>query len=132
MDLFTYGTLQLEEVWQRIAGVAATTMPARAEGYAVYRVAGHDFPGMIAQPGATAAGVVYLGVDTPAIARLDAYEGDSYTRQHVIATGGDGRQRPCAAYIIPPQHAGLLTDEPWTCEGYRAAGGLERFLQRFG
>lgn len=128
MNLLTYGTLQFDDVWLRVAGRPLTTVPGEAAGYGVYRVDGREYPGMTPEPGATAAGTVYLDVDDETLARLDVFEGDEYTRLAVRVTCADGVDRECEAYVIPSESRRLLTDEPWTRESFLASGALERFL----
>ncbi|MEM9186899.1 MAG: gamma-glutamylcyclotransferase family protein [Planctomycetota bacterium] len=131
MDLFTYGTLQFEDVWSRVAGAPLPTVGARVDGYAVYRVGGYEFPGMTAETGAVAVGTVYLGVEERALAALDAFEGEFYERVRVQAACADSIQRACDAYVIPPAKSPLLTAEPWAAERFLADGGLTRFLARY-
>ena len=45
--LFAYGTLMLPDIWTAVTGRPAEPQPARLIGYACFRVAGADFPGIL-------------------------------------------------------------------------------------
>lgn len=131
MDVFTYGTLQLEEVWRRVALRRFATVAGHVDGFAAYRIQGVDYPGMTRRGDAVTRGTVYLGVDADALARLDRFEGTEYQRWTVPVQCEDGIVRDCQAYVVPSASAAPLTDEPWTLESFQSSGGLERFLTRY-
>jgi gamma-glutamylcyclotransferase (GGCT)/AIG2-like uncharacterized protein YtfP len=131
MNVFTYGTLMYPEVWQTVVGRQFATVEGIAPGYAVYRVSNAVFPGMVAAQDESVRGVVYLDVDPVSLARLDKFEDDFYERQSVRVECDDDQQRTAEAYIVPPASRGVLTDEPWNRETFRASGGLEQFISRF-
>lgn len=131
MDLFTYGTLQFDEVWNRVTGRRFPMASGEVTGFVVYRVDGYDFPGMTPQEGATTPGTVYTSIDQGTLAELDRFEGEFYERWKVNVTGADGEIRLCEAYVVPPHNTALLTDDVWTRKNFLASGGLTRFLNRY-
>src|SRR5262250_2795992 len=58
------------------------------------------YPWVVAQEGATVAGILLDDVDDAALARLDAYEdeGGLYLRRDAAAVA-DGRRVPCQVYV---------------------------------
>jgi gamma-glutamylcyclotransferase (GGCT)/AIG2-like uncharacterized protein YtfP len=133
MHVFTYGTLMFPEVWQLVVGRPFAHVGGHVTGFALYRVADAVFPGMLATTTADVVrGVVYFDVDGEAIARLDQFEDDYYRRETVALKCDDGRICDAAAYIVPPENRGKLTDEPWTCDEFVARGDLEHFIARYG
>jgi gamma-glutamylcyclotransferase (GGCT)/AIG2-like uncharacterized protein YtfP len=132
MHVFTYGTLIFPEVWQLVAGRPFAHVGGHVTGFTLYRVADAVFPGMLATTGADVVqGVVYFDVDEGAIARLDQFEDDFYRREMVAVHCDDGRICDTAAYIVPPENRGVLTDEPWTRDEFVARGDLQHFIARF-
>jgi gamma-glutamylcyclotransferase (GGCT)/AIG2-like uncharacterized protein YtfP len=132
MHIFTYGTLMFPEVWAAVAGRAYESVAAELGAYAVYRVDGAVFPGIVAaNSDDVVPGIVYLDVDTAAVARLDRFEDDFYIRRTLTIACDDGRERRADAYVVPAEQRAVLTDERWTREAFIASGGLEEFLRRF-
>lgn len=131
MDLFTYGTLQFDEVWRRVVGRDFPSTAAEARGFAAYRVVDADYPGMIPRAGATTPGTLYRGVDDVSLARLDMFEGDQYQRLRIEVVANEGQSIDCQAYVIPASKVDVLTGEPWSRESFLGTGGLERFMGRY-
>jgi gamma-glutamylcyclotransferase (GGCT)/AIG2-like uncharacterized protein YtfP len=132
MHVFTYGTLMFPEVWQAVAGRPFAHGGGHVTGFALYRVADAVFPGMLAATGADIVqGVVYFDVDEAAIGRLDQFEDDFYRRDLVTVKCEDGRICDVAAYIVPPENRGVLTNEAWTRDEFVARGDLQKFIARF-
>ncbi len=131
MHVFTYGTLQVEEIWARVTGQPVHRVEGVVPGYAVRRIRGEDYPGMTATPAGEAPGLVYLDVPAAVIERLDRFEGDQYLRQAVEVRCVDGVIRKCQAYAIAPDSLALLTAEAWDMESFVRDGGLKRFSRSY-
>ncbi|HVT28869.1 MAG TPA: gamma-glutamylcyclotransferase family protein [Lacipirellulaceae bacterium] len=132
MDVFTYGTLMFPEVWEVVVGSSFATVVGTAAGFEIFRIRDAVFPGIIEDAGTNAVeGVVYLDVDSAAVARLDRFEDDFYVRRALTIECRDGRRRTAEAYVVPQANRHVLTDEPWNRESFVASGGLEDFMNRF-
>ena len=132
MHVFTYGTLMFPEVWRAVAGTETPSVDGTAAGYAVYRVEGAEFPGIVAANAADRVrGVVYLDVGQDALARLDRFEDDFYERRTLWIDCDDGQRRAAEAYVVPPGNRPVLTNEPWDRAEFVARGHLEQFIRRF-
>ena len=132
MHVFTYGTLTFPEVWQAVVGRMFETVAGTAPGFEVFRVVDAVFPGIAAGTGVCSVpGVVYLDVDSNSAARLDRFEDEFYERRAIAIDCSDGQRRMAEAYVVPPAHQQVLTNEPWTRESFLASGGLEEFISRF-
>ena len=129
-NLFTYGTLQIPEVWRSVAGCEFASLDSQVADFAVYRFREFDFPGMIAEQGGSATGTIYLDIDVTTLQRIDHYEGDFYSRETIQVVCEGGQQRSCQVYLLTAKYSDQLSDQPWTVESYLATGGLERFLQQ--
>ncbi|MCB1087758.1 MAG: gamma-glutamylcyclotransferase, partial [Verrucomicrobiae bacterium] len=71
MTLFAYGTLLVPRIWRGVVGREFPNQPATLPGFAIYRVEGADFPGIIPSEGASIVpGRLFTGLDAEALARL--------------------------------------------------------------
>lgn len=131
MHVFTYGTLQVEEVWLRVAGRAFATLPAVAHGYRCRRVQGADYPAIVRRPDESTPGLVYLDVDELTVDRLDRFEGSQYNRLPIEAITPDGQALSCQAYVLAADRLPQLTDEPWSLTEFSSGEGLRRFTNRY-
>jgi gamma-glutamylcyclotransferase (GGCT)/AIG2-like uncharacterized protein YtfP len=113
MDLFTYGTLMDPEVWQRAAGRRFPCERATLEDYSARRLRGVHFPGLIEAAGAVTPGLLYRGVDAPAMQRLDEYEDDFYQRIAVKVITENGEMVTAQVYLVAPDQRHHVMDERW-------------------
>ncbi|WP_197525488.1 gamma-glutamylcyclotransferase family protein [Pseudobythopirellula maris] len=130
--LFTYGTLQVAEVWRDVVGREFPSSPAVAHDLATFRVHGAGYPGAVIEKGATTPGVVYSGLDAEALRRLDRFEGSQYQRLEIRVESNTGVSLMADAYLMAPGREGELTTEAWTLERFVASGALAAFQARFG
>lgn len=119
MNVFTYGSLMFPEIWLRVAGRAFPTQKAHLADFAAYQVRGEVYPGLAACPGAITSGVVYLGVDEAALARLDHFEGAYYERRALEVRADDGSVIPVHAYVVAEAYRETLDEALWDAEVFR-------------
>lgn len=131
MHVFTYGTLQVEVVWLRVAGKAFATLPAVAHGFRCRRVQGTDYPAIVRYPDESTAGLIYLDVDEQTVDRLDRFEGKQYNRLPIDAISLDGQALSCQAYVFAADRASQLTNETWSLAEFRSGEGLRRFTNGY-
>ena len=133
MNVFTYGTLMFPEVWQMVVGRIYSTLGATLPGHAIFAVRGVVYPGMIrTDDSCVAQGLVYLEVETTALAQLDQFEDDFYARELVTIACSDGHERKAYAYIIRDEERHVLTNQRWSADEFTARGDLARFIARYG
>jgi gamma-glutamylcyclotransferase (GGCT)/AIG2-like uncharacterized protein YtfP len=113
MNLFTYGTLMDPEVWARVAREECVRRPAVLHGYEARRLRGVTWPGLVAAPGISTRGLLYLNVSAEAMARLDAYEDRCYRRIELPVVLDDGTSVPAHTYLIVPECAFMVQPERW-------------------
>lgn len=102
MDLFVYGTLRAAALMEAVAGAGAqSAAPATLADYAVLPLAGNVVPFIRAQPGATAPGVLWGGLDAAQIARLDLYEGAFGYRRAPVTVRLAGKDMTAQCYLPP-------------------------------
>ncbi|HET9234962.1 MAG TPA: gamma-glutamylcyclotransferase family protein [Candidatus Eisenbacteria bacterium] len=121
--LFTYGTLELPEVFEKVAGGSRRSAPAVLHGYERFLVRGECFPGIAERHGESTRGTLYFDVDPAMLARIDRFEGPQFTRQSVGVVTQDGERLAAFVYTVAPEDLG---DESWDVRVF-----MERHLQEF-
>jgi gamma-glutamylcyclotransferase (GGCT)/AIG2-like uncharacterized protein YtfP len=129
MRLFCYGTLQFPSVLNEVTGLWLEALPAVLDDHACFAVRGEVYPGIIPRPGATTNGVVYSGLGTVHLQRLDAFEGDLYERRRVCVSNASGDPLQAWTYVVAPRHRRRLAREPWDREAFET-GHLRHFVRR--
>jgi len=127
---FTYGSLMVPEIMAAVCGLKVQAVTAQLPGYSRHPVRGEEYPGMVPNANATVDGMLYLDLPPDALARLDTFEGEQYTRSTVIVL--DARQRSIEAdtYIFRPKYADLLLPGDWDYAAFLREG-RQRFEQRY-
>jgi len=97
--LFGYGTLTLPGVLEAVAGVCARGEPALLHGYALVRLAGSSYPGIVPRRHGVVRGVLLHGLDERQLRRIDAYEGPAYERRRVVVRLG-GLSTDAWVYVL--------------------------------
>jgi gamma-glutamylcyclotransferase (GGCT)/AIG2-like uncharacterized protein YtfP len=115
--LFTYGTLQVSEIFEHIVGRSLSSCPALLDGYARYRVDQRVYPAIVRQAGATVSGLLYSGVDTRELEHLDVYEGELYQRTWLEVRAGSG-MTGAWTYVLGDAHLDQLAPDPWDLETF--------------
>jgi len=124
--LFTYGTLELPEVFAAITGRQITGFAAKLAGYARYRLQGEAYPGIIAAPGESLQGTVYRDLDAATHKKIDHYEDTCYEKRQVTVRLDDGRELTALAYVIPEDKSRLLSSQHWDRQQF-----IEQHLENF-
>ena len=112
--LFTYGTLQVAHIFQRVTGKMYPVVQAVLEDYACFQVRGEVYPGIIASAHASTPGTLYLHVDPETLMCLDAFEGATYERIPVRVRLSNGHGADAHAYGICAKHTGILSSHTWS------------------
>ncbi len=114
---FLFGTLRHRPLLERVLGGPADTCAATLPGHAVMRAAGQSFPILVADPGATADGVL-LRTDDAGAARLRLYEeGYEYALRDVRVQTAAG---PVAAQVFAADDSPLQAEAPWSLDVWAA------------
>jgi gamma-glutamylcyclotransferase (GGCT)/AIG2-like uncharacterized protein YtfP len=116
--LFTYGTLQVSEIFEHIVGRSLSSCPALLDGYARYRVEQRVYPAIVRQAGASVSGLLYSGVDTRELEHLDVYEGELYQRTWLEVRAASGRIGAWT-YVLGDAHLDQLAPDPWDLETFQ-------------
>ena len=109
--LFTYGTLEIPDVFEKVSGGSRRSAPALLQGYARFLVKGECYPGITERGDHSTPGTLYFDMDAAILARIDRFEGPQFTRQTVdVVTSLDGKHWSAYVYTVAPEDLG---GEPW-------------------
>ena len=128
MRLFCYGTLQFPEIMQAVTGCRFTGIPAVLEDYACCTVRGQVYPGIAPATGIHTEGIVYAGIGTAQLKKLDRFEGDLYERIRVCVSDRAGKPLQAWVYVVPTAMHKLLTAATWNREAFELTQ-LPHFLK---
>jgi gamma-glutamylcyclotransferase (GGCT)/AIG2-like uncharacterized protein YtfP len=85
VNVFTYGSLMFEPVWNQVCLGRYLTRKLILNDFQRYCIKNESYPAVIPQQGATVEGLVYLDVSHADQVRLNQFEGVEYTlRYHEI------------------------------------------------
>lgn len=129
-NCFTYGSLMCDDIMTRVTGGAFSSTAARLKGYARHPVRDETYPAIVPKAGACVAGRLYHGLDTRALQRLDAFEGEMYARTTVAVEPAHGGTAQAEAYVLRPAWAHLLAPGDWDFDDFLARGKAQ-FLARY-
>ncbi|MFO7603380.1 MAG: gamma-glutamylcyclotransferase family protein, partial [Gammaproteobacteria bacterium] len=124
--LFVYGTLLLPQIMQAVSGQRHIACAAVLHDYARYALRGKPYPGIVPQPGASVAGLVYCRLRAAAWQRLDDYEDRFYRRRQVVVELDSGARVMAWTYVIAEQQRALLSTRDWSLAQFR-----QRYLQGY-
>jgi gamma-glutamylcyclotransferase (GGCT)/AIG2-like uncharacterized protein YtfP len=110
--LFAYGTLELPAVIAKVTGVRLEARTATLPGHARYLLARYPYPAIVADAAGSVTGTMYLDLEAPAFALLDAYEGNLYERCE-LAVESAGVVLSAQCYVLRGEFHGLLSRAPW-------------------
>ena len=128
-NIFTYGSLMFPEVWERVVGSNYRASSATLHGYLRRGVRDESYPVIVQQgPESHVDGMLYFGVSTEDLARLDRFEGEYYVRRSVeVITGTENLSLEAFTYVLSGRYRHLLSDREWD-PGFFREHDLHRFL----
>ena len=131
-NIFTYGSLMFPEVWERVVVSNYRSSSARLDGYLRRRLRGETYPAIVEQGrGSHVDGMLYFGVSTEDLARLDRFEGEYYVRRRVqVIASKKGISCDAFSYVLSGQYRHLLSDSDWDPGSFRKQA-LQQFLDNY-
>jgi gamma-glutamylcyclotransferase (GGCT)/AIG2-like uncharacterized protein YtfP len=128
-NIFTYGSLMFPEVWERVVGSNYHSSAARLDGYVRRQCLGETYPVIVRQGSSShVQGMLYIGISTEDLARLDRFEGEYYIRRSVeVITSREASSLEAFTYVLSGRYRHLLSESEWD-PGYFLEHGLHRFL----
>ena len=131
MNLFTYGSLMYQPVWQRVVRGQYQSVAAILPGYKRRLVRGEEYPALVEGiQDERVQGVIYLGLSDQDVERLDQFEGDCYCRQQAAALLEDGSTVETQFYLFRDEYKCLLTRDEWDQRKFEEEG-IHDFLAQY-
>ena len=124
--LFTYGTLEIPEVMQLVAGQDFISEPALLKDYVRYKLAAASYPGIVHETGSEVTGTVYFDIDEVTLHKLDRYEDTCYQRLQVEVILQNNEVREAMAYVVAEDQKNLLSNLAWNKQDF-----IEQELKAF-
>lgn len=125
VNLFVYGSLMYDPVWNRVARGRYDSLKCSINGWKRLGVKDADYPALVPGKG-TVEGVVRLGVSKTDMEMLDLFEGEQYRREKAVAkTAGESIEVQFYAFREECRH--MLSEKPWSVQEFEN-GGMKRFL----
>lgn len=118
MNLFAYGTLMCQEIFDRVAGCHRPPRAALLHDFQRLPVLGEVYPGLVRQAGERVVGVVYANLPPWAGPRLDLFEGEMYCRQTVVVRVGEREEVTAETYVARGEFAARLGAGSWSYEEF--------------
>lgn len=128
--IFTYGSLMCPDIMSAVTGLALVGEPATLHGYRRYAVRGEHYPGAVAESGYSVQGVVYSGVSSDALRRLNAFEGECYQRTPITLFAADGSLVEAHSYLWREALRHQLAPWDWSFSHFLSKGKAE-FMARY-
>jgi gamma-glutamylcyclotransferase (GGCT)/AIG2-like uncharacterized protein YtfP len=128
LSLFTYGTLQCEELMAALTGARLQSAPACLRDHRRGLLFDRNYPGIMPDAGIDVEGDVYMGLDPDALRLIDCFESDEYDRVEVTVELASGEARAAFAYVLRPSCRGLMSEVPWDLAAFREKD-LERYVR---
>ncbi|NKY53313.1 gamma-glutamylcyclotransferase family protein [Nocardia vermiculata] len=121
-DLFAYGTLQFGPVLDVLLGRTPEMDVAVARGWRVAALPQRLYPGLVAEPGRMAGGVVLSGLTAADWRTIEAFEDPEFDLRPIELIG---RAEPVRTFVW----SAAVTGNEWLPEGF-VADHLERYVER--
>ncbi|WP_455198477.1 gamma-glutamylcyclotransferase family protein [Kaarinaea lacus] len=128
-NLFVYGTLMFDEVWQQLIANHYHKIDAELADFIRLKVKNEDYPGITPSAGNRISGKLILNVSHEDVKQLDLFEGEYYKRDSVIVFSG-GTSYPAETYVFRRRYQSLLSSEEWEVDAFKKSG-LSSFLSRY-
>jgi len=114
LNLFTYGSLMFEPIWSKLVSGHYRASPAILTNFVRRCIKGDSYPIIFkGSPSDTVEGVLYRNITAEDLTRLDAFEGDYYTREAVTLQLPDGCAFPAQTYVLKDRYRHLADEQEW-------------------
>jgi gamma-glutamylcyclotransferase (GGCT)/AIG2-like uncharacterized protein YtfP len=114
IHLFTYGTLMIPRVFQKVTGICPPSKPGVLFDYDCYRLKNQSYPGIVFKPNTSTRGIVYFDLTPENIKKLDIFEGDLYDRTCVSVALAASKIVEAFTYILKSGAEGFLSNHRWS------------------
>ena len=127
--LFCYGSLRIPEVIRAVIGRKPECRPAALPDHALRRIRNATYPGVTSLSGARTPGCLYDGLSLDDLEKLDAFEGEPYSREIRTVRLENSAETAAWVYLLPADRPDWLSEESWDLETFRR-NDLTDFMRR--
>jgi len=131
--IFTYGSLMYEPVWNT---VVRPTDPynkrnASLNGYIRRSVISQEYPVVIkGEQTDFVEGVLYFGIGSTDLERLDKFEGDYYVRVEEVIHTRSGQSFRADVYALKDEYRHIASNNAWDSVNFESVG-IHKFLDNY-
>ena len=127
-NVFTYGSLMLPFIFQRVAGRCPQSVEAILDDWKRVCVEKESFPAAVAANGDRVHGILWLNLSGHEIAHLDQFEGECYQRVTVCVRDSSGEKHTAEVYQWSKSDG--LVNEHWDINWFKAVG-IKDFSRKY-
>jgi gamma-glutamylcyclotransferase (GGCT)/AIG2-like uncharacterized protein YtfP len=129
INMFTYGSLMVDRVWQRVLKIESLqmhrNMPAVLWHHQRFCVDGETYPGLASKPEAIVQGILYFDLSPEQVRVLDHFEGPEY-RRGAVEVEAAGAYVSAQVYLhTRPER---LTQQVWTLANFDEAKFMKQYV----
>lgn len=117
-NLFAYGTLMSPDILQEVTGCVPPYLTGTLTGYSRRQVKDEVYPALIADENGTVEGILYFDVPEGAWVRLDRFEDEIYSREHVEVRLSPETVLPAMVYVTRPECLDCVDGKEWDYKGF--------------
>lgn len=118
VNVFTYGTLQVDTVMHAVTGRQFPSKPATLRGYRCQLVKKCVYPAIIQDPKTFTDGTLYFNVDEASLDALDEFENVIYDRLEVQVES-ENKLISAYAYVINVHYENRMSNHEWSLEEFK-------------
>ena len=117
-NLFIYGTLMFDDVWQRLIKKQYQTQSATLKGFRRFSIKNQTYPGIVKSRHHKVEGLLVMNLSSRDLRKLDYFEGRYYKRTRVsVNTSSTGKKR-AYTYIMKNRFRKLLENKDWDVDDF--------------
>lgn len=116
-NLFAYGTLMIEEVFQRLSNSPTQKSSGYIVGYECRQLKRKKYPGLIIGKGIVN-GLLYYHLPDQALKNFDQYEGEEYKREMVSVNIESNKKIEAWCYFYKEEYRENILNEIWSLDWY--------------
>lgn len=129
MNIFTYGTLMSEEIWNNVVMENYKFDKTKLSGFSKKKLKDREYPGLIKSEGSITDGVIYYDVAEEDVNRLDKFEGEEYERVKVIVEK-DSDAIEAFTYLYKNEFSENILRLEWSYDDFLKKG-FESFRNKY-
>ena len=130
-NVFTYGSLMFDEVWQQVVSGNYQKLNATLYGHARKAIKHEVYPALIKSAADSSVnGIVYKDVSLKDLTRLDEFEGEYYRRETGKTELAENVIITTVFYLLKPSYHYIISEREWDEEYFKTVS-MKNFLNQY-